>query len=152
MLTTTTLEGYAFRENTNITSIDIPSGVKSIGMYCLMKCSGITSVDIPDSVTYIAEGAFQYNPSLTSVTIGNGITTILWSAFRGCSGLTSITVNAVTPPTLGGDALSMTNDCPIYVPCDSVDAYKAASGWSDYASRIQAIEGSCPSDLQPSSM
>ena len=27
----------------------------------------------------------------------------------------------------------------IYVPSESVDAYKAASGWSDFASKIQAI-------------
>jgi hypothetical protein len=29
--------------------------------------------------------------------------------------------------------------CIIYVPSASVDTYKAASGWSTYASRIQAI-------------
>ena len=29
-----------------------------------------------------------------------------------------------------------TNDCPIYVPCGTVETYKAASGWSYYASRI----------------
>jgi len=28
----------------------------------------------------------------------------------------------------------------IKVPAGSVDAYKAASGWSEYASRISAIE------------
>jgi hypothetical protein len=33
-----------------------------------------------------------------------------------------------------------TNDCPIYVPADSVDAYKAAENWSQYAKRIQAIQ------------
>jgi hypothetical protein len=32
-----------------------------------------------------------------------------------------------------------TNNCPIYVPSASVETYKSASGWSGYASRIQAI-------------
>lgn len=32
-----------------------------------------------------------------------------------------------------------TNDAPIYVPAGSVDAYKTAEYWSDYADRIQAI-------------
>ncbi len=31
-----------------------------------------------------------------------------------------------------------TNNCPIYVPAGSVEAYKAAQYWSDYADRIQA--------------
>ena len=54
----------------------------------------------------------------------------------------SVTVNATTPPTLGESALDYTNNCPIYVPAASVDVYKAASGWSTYASRIQAIPNS----------
>jgi len=41
---------------------------------------------------------------------------------------------------LGRDVFYDTNNCPIYVPAASVDAYKSASGWSAYASRIQAIQ------------
>ena len=33
-----------------------------------------------------------------------------------------------------------TNNFPIYVPNESVEAYKAAPGWSDYADRIFGIE------------
>jgi hypothetical protein len=40
---------------------------------------------------------------------------------------------------LGNNAFYNTNNCPIYVPSASVNAYKSASGWSTYASRIQAI-------------
>jgi len=36
-------------------------------------------------------------------------------------------------------ALENTNNCPIYVPSASVNAYKTATNWSTYASRIQAI-------------
>ena len=32
-----------------------------------------------------------------------------------------------------------TNDCPVYVPAGSVDAYREADGWSQYASRIYSI-------------
>lgn len=49
-------------------------------------------------------------------------------------------VNSTTPPTLEyhvfGDALWT----KIYVPSASVDAYKNADGWSDYADKIYAIE------------
>jgi len=44
------------------------------------------------------------------------------------------------PPTLGSSTFDDTNNCPIYVPSGSVNAYKSASGWSTYADRIQAIQ------------
>ena len=94
---------------------------------------------IPNSVTSIGSEAFSNRSVLTSVTIGNSVTSIGNYAFSGCWNLTSIVIEATTPPVLGNGAFSSTDDCPIYVPSESVDAYKAASGWSDYASRIRPI-------------
>lgn len=99
----------------------------------------IKNVTYGNDVTVIGENAFSGRTELSSVVIGSSVTSIGSSAFYGCSGLTSITVHSVTPPTLGSYVFDNTNDCPIYVPSESVDAYKAASGWSKYASRIQAI-------------
>ena len=77
---------------------------------------------------------------LTSLVIPSNISSIEDSAFNGCSGLTSITVDSTTPPTLGGTyVFEDTNNCPIYVPDDSVSEYKTASKWSEYASRIKPI-------------
>ena len=76
--------------------------------------------------------------TMESAVVGSCVTTIGERAFYKCSGLTSITINAVTPPELGSDAF-YGSTCPIYVPEESVNAYKSASGWSTYKSRIQAI-------------
>ena len=99
----------------------------------------IKNVTYGNDVTVIGENAFSGRTELSSVVIGNSVTIIRDSAFNGCSGLTSITVESATPPTLGNRVFDNTNNCPIYVPSGSVDAYKAASKWSNYASRIQAI-------------
>ena len=79
--------------------------------------------------------------SLTSASIKSGVTIISNSAFRYCDRLRSVTVNAVTPPELGSDAF-YGSTCPIYVPAESVETYKAASGWRVYKSRIQPIPNS----------
>ena len=48
-------------------------------------------------------------------------------------------VYATTPPTMGGDFSLWKPPVAFYVPADSVDAYKAASYWSNYASIIQPL-------------
>ena len=134
----TSISNEVFMSCSALTSVTIPSGVTSIGEYAFQTCSNLTSVTIPSGVTSIGEYAFQTCSNLTSVTIPDSVTSIGSSAFRYCSRLASVTVNATTPPALGTNAFNNTN-CPIYVPSASVDAYKAASRWSSYASRIQAI-------------
>ena len=135
----TSIGRAAFQGCTSLTSITIPSGVTSISDFAFNGCRSLTSVTILDSVTSIGENAFASCDSFTSITIPSGVTSIGYQAFYGCNSLTSITVNATTPPTLGENAFINANNCPIYVPCSSVAAYKAASGWSTYASRIQGI-------------
>jgi len=133
----TSIGDSAFYNCSGLTSITIPDSVTSIGIYTFYGCQGLTSVTIGSGVTSIGVGAFSYCRSLTSVTIPDSVTSISGSAFYNCTGLTSVNVNATTPPTLGSSAFNNTNNCPIYVPAESVNAYQTA--WSDYASRIQAI-------------
>jgi len=133
----TSIGNSAFTKCYSITNITIPDGVTSIGGNAFYQCRGLTSCTIGSGVTSIGYGAFCECRSLTSITIGSGVTTIGDFAFDGCSGLTSITVEATTPPTLSSYVFRNTNNCPIYVPSASVSAYKAATNWSTYASRIQ---------------
>ena len=48
----------AFRDCSRLTSVDIPSGVASIGKRAFNDCGSLTTVTIPDSVVYIGEDAF----------------------------------------------------------------------------------------------
>ncbi len=119
--------------------VTIPDGVVSIGASVFSGFASLTSIKIPDSVTNIGDSAFGGCISLTSITIPDRVTSIGSRAFAECTSLTSITVLPSTPPLGGFYMLSGTNNAPIYVPTGSVDAYKAAEYWSDYADRIYAI-------------
>lgn len=137
--TITYLGQGSFSDCSSLTGITIPNTIRSIGTFTFSNCTGMTSLVMPNSITNIERYAFSNCRSLTSVTLPSSITTIGDSAFYHCNSLASVTVNATTPPTLGTSTFSSTNNCPIYVPAASVNAYKTAENWSNYASRITAI-------------
>ena len=153
----TTIGGSAFSGCSSLTSLTIPNSVTDIGSSAFSGCSSLTSVTIGNSVTTIGSGAFFSCSSLTSVTIGNSVTEIGYYAFSGCSSLTSvtitnsvttigyyafsgcknvkqITVEAVTPPECSINTFDgvNTDECKLFVPKNSVDAYKKADGWKEF--------------------
>lgn len=117
----------------------IPSNITKICNNAFYGCSGLTSISLYEGITSIGSHAFSECSSLTSIILPSTINFIDWCAFQNCSNLTSITINAIEVPTLDESVFENTNNCPIYVPAESVDAYKAAEEWSGEASRIQAI-------------
>lgn len=122
-----------------VVSVEIGNCAIGIGYMAFAWCYNLKSITISDSVTSIDNHAFYYCSGLRSVTIPSGVISIGERVFANCANIQSITIEAITPPTLGGAAFNNTNDCPIYVPAASVNAYKTATNWSDYADRIQAI-------------
>lgn len=106
-----------------------------------LKSTMLTAIT-GDCVTSIGTYCFRYSSVLESVVLSEYVTNISGSAFAYCSNLNSITCLATTPPTINKNAFVDSHDCPIYVPSESVNAYKTATNWSTYASRIQAIPNS----------
>ena len=94
----------------------------------------VTDLVIPEGVTGIGNWAFYHCNCLVSVTIPNSVTSIGGMAFDGCGSLDSIVFESETPAIIETNAFTGTNNCPLIVPCSTVDAYKAA--WPDYADRI----------------
>ena len=134
------LNGYTFRGCKNLKTITLPEGLTSISYNAFDGCSSLTSIVIPDNVTSISEEVFKECISLESVVIGSKVKGIGYSCFRYCYALESITFKPQTPPTLGTDMFEGAASLKIYVPASAddsiIDAYKAASGWSPYASYI----------------
>ena len=135
----TNIGSYAFYKCSSLTSVTIPNSVTSIKNNTFGSCDGLTSVTIPNSVTSIGYEVFIDCSSLTSITIPNSVTSIGRSSFDGCTSLTTITCGATIPPTLSSYN-KLSNVTAVYVPAESVDAYKVATNWSYYADKIQPIQ------------
>ena len=80
----------AFSNCKNLTSVEIPNSVTSIGEYAFSNCWRLLSITIPDSVTSIGDFTFYNCSSLTSITIPNSVTSIGNSAFSYCNSLKSV--------------------------------------------------------------
>ena len=130
----------AFEECHSLTSVTIPNSVTSIEADAFWGCESLTSIVIPNGVTRIGQGAFYGCYKLTSVTIGNSVTSIGDEAFRSCFSLTSVTFEGLTPPTIGKYVFDNTNNCPIYIPYGTKDAYVAALNVNNTIDASRVIE------------
>ena len=130
----TTIGNSAFSNCQSLASATIGDGVTSMGTSLFASCYALTSATIGDGVTSIPSAIFDNCRSLTSITIPLNVTSIGATAFSGCTGLDSITCEATTPPECGNKAFyNVKENVVVLVPHESVEDYKAANVWKDFA-------------------
>ena len=161
--TVTTIEPYAFASN-NITSINLPDTVTTIGNYAFYYCPDLTDVymgecvshigggaffmckelkniNIPDTLETIDGAAFAECKSLISITLPENIQSIGIQAFRDCDRLSTMYCMAITPPEIRSlFYLNIPANFTIYVPASSYWDYVYAEGWSSYKDHIVAYD------------
>lgn len=96
--------------------VTVKDGTKCIQQFAFEYATGITSVTCPESLEYLSHG------SLCVINCGVFI------------------FKSKTPPNLQAGAFYSNAVTAIYVPAESVDAYKTATGWINYADIIFPIE------------
>lgn len=85
---TVTSPYYSYRQN--ITEVVIESGITHIGKYAFWSFRSLTSVSIPTTVKTIGSSSFPGCYSLASVTIPEGTEKIGDNAFDSCRALTAV--------------------------------------------------------------
>ena len=80
---------FAFA-NHNITEINIPASVKTIGGYAFSGCGYLEKVNLPEGLTKISGNLFNGCGALKRIDIPTTVTEIGYCAFTGCSGLTEV--------------------------------------------------------------
>lgn len=102
------IQNSAFKDCSNVTSVLIPSSIKSIGINAFENCSNITETTIPEGVTLIGNNTFLGCQKLASVTLPTSLENIGANAFAGCTSLTSI-VLPKNIQEIGANAFGETN-------------------------------------------
>ena len=132
--------GYAFHRHRTLTSLSLPSSLRTIGE-CAFEWCKIPSVSLPSGLTSILGSAFQFS-DIKAVTIPGGVGS--WymgnSAFSNCNKLSAVViqegVTEIAPSAFVGDynlkriflpkSLKTIKESAFY-DCQVADVYYAAS-------------------------
>ena len=128
--------------NSALTAITIPASVTTIELTAFSDCAELSTVIFAENsqLETIEDGAFMSCNALEKITIPASVTHIGDYAFDCNENLSAVTILAQTPPTLGRNVftdIAIAEDLRIYVPRESVDAYKTA--YPDLADIIKPI-------------
>lgn len=124
------------------------AGVTQLGALLFQQCSSLSEFDISkaNNLTELPTRLFYGCSSLRQFTVPESIEVIRNQAFIFCSYLFSVYCLPIDPPllysTYSGESdvfRGTPNSMKIYVNSGSVDSYKNAYTWSDYANRIQPL-------------
>lgn len=88
----TGIAAEAFKADTFIKSVEIPSSITKIGDWAFYSCISIEEIKLPDSVTEIGKGAFWNCIGLSDVTLSSALVLIDDYAFMECSSLAELTI------------------------------------------------------------
>lgn len=142
-----------YQKDLCIVHVTFKGAISYIGDYAFYNTNNMESCTFeqPNAITTVGASAFRFCYELKKLVLGNSVESIGNYAFllagvrstAGTAGPTfTLILPTVTPPTLGSTAFSLidlTNGLFIYVPDESVEDYKAATNWNNYADYIYPL-------------
>lgn len=152
----TEIGNYAFDTCEKLKKVVMP-GVKTIGHWTFRNCYVLENLTFSENLQWIGNYCFDKNLGQTVVDLPASVTNLYGFIWEGCPNLTTFICRAVTPPPVkrgeldGEDIYTIFDDNnyhyvnneyvgrKLYVPDESVDAYRSAGGWNQFAPEIYPL-------------
>lgn len=132
------IPSHCFYDCTNLSNLRLPEKLLKISDNAFYACKGLTDIDIPSSVVEIGDCAFAFCNGLKSITLPKNLQYIDVNAFMNDSQIENIISLNPTPPLIIKDKFDKFpfnyyfEDAKLFVPKNSVNAYKKAIDWSEF--------------------
>jgi len=127
----------SFAYCTLLDNIDFPIGLKHIGHNAFSFCSSIKEVTLHGNMKELESYAFSDCKSLKKVILPSNDNMLGELIFNCCPSLTTIIESSVNVPVFDCDSYIFDPDdkeayqrCTLFVPKESVNAYRTSSSWS----------------------
>lgn len=108
--TVTTLNDYAFGNQSELTSLTLSPSIKSIPTLCFLNCTSLKEVTIPEGVQKIDSGILA-NSGIERIVIPKSVTDINKTAFAG----TEVEITIVTPENSNAAFFAEANDIKVEI-------------------------------------
>ena len=124
-----------------LTTYTIPEGITAVGI-AAFEGAPLAKITLPSTLVEIGSSSFRDCPKLSEITIPENVTHIGTNSFANSKALATVYCKPTTPPTLDNylPFEGTSSKLKIYVPKESVEAYKADEKWSAYASKIEGYD------------
>ena len=83
---------YAFFKCDNLKSVSLPQTVESIGEYSFSLCSSLEEINFPSNLKTLGEYAFEYCYSIKRIELPEGLKQIPYGAFECCENLNYVLI------------------------------------------------------------
>jgi len=134
----TGISDRAFYRAGYLKSIRIPDTIKSLGNYSFYQCSDLKEITIPGSVSAIGNNAFMGCRSLERVFILFGVQSIGNGAFANCTNLSQV---SISPSTASINVRSFNNSGSVEI---QANPDSPAGQYKDYQNMVTVVD--LPSD------
>ena len=124
------IPGFLCCEMKNLSNIQLPKSLASIGESAFESCTKLTSVVIPDNVTSIDAFAFGWCESLRKVTFGKKLQELTLGSFTDCTSIKEMISYASQVPDISYTTFDQVAPSTIvYVLAELVKQYKEDPYW-----------------------
>lgn len=123
-------------------TLEIPTQIKHVGVRVFCGCTTYTALKLHEGLESIDDSAFR-NGIYTTLELPASLKKLHYRGFSNNKKLNKVTMKGTVPPVWDTPTKQF-DECyiseGIYVPKTAVDAYKEATGWKEWSSRIKPVE------------
>lgn len=136
---------HLYLNGEEVRDLVIPETVTEIKPHAFMCFSGLTSVTLPHVVS-IGMSAFNSCSGLISMDLGPDVVMIRDGAFSTCMNHERLVCRAINPPEIHLTYYEGYERVKLFVPAESIEAYRNAEVWGRFTHIIPFI-GAGPGDI-----
>lgn len=130
--------GSTFSRHARLDTIYLPQTARTQSRSAFSNCKNLRLVYGVENFTSIGRQAFDTCSNLEGDWYLPNVTSFGDYALNACGKGLRLIIPRTTPPACLNSSLA-SSFFKIYVPASAIDTYKAATGWSSFASRIYPI-------------